>query len=159
MDRSMNINRKRDRHIVDYLNNHFYCKLGISKVHGIGVFALRDIPAGIDPFVLPKKDRLVTVYKASLKNLDENIKEWLAEKFINDDKVQTILLTDTLQKQFKYYFNHNEKPNLEWNTPKHRHPCMPPCPKCGGQNFITLQDIKKDEEIFVNYAIDTNIYN
>lgn len=31
---------------IDYLNNSVFAKLGPSKIHGIGVFAIRDIPKG-----------------------------------------------------------------------------------------------------------------
>lgn len=31
---------------IHYLNNTVFCKLGASKIHGVGVFAIRDIPKG-----------------------------------------------------------------------------------------------------------------
>ena len=36
-----------------------YCAFGVSKVHGVGVFAIRDIPIGIDPFPPVKPEKII----------------------------------------------------------------------------------------------------
>lgn len=36
----------------EYISTHVYVKLKPSKVQGVGVFAIRDIPSGIDPFAI-----------------------------------------------------------------------------------------------------------
>jgi hypothetical protein len=33
--------------VLEHLQTEVYCRLGISKVHGIGVFAIRSIPKGL----------------------------------------------------------------------------------------------------------------
>jgi len=37
--------------ILKHLQTEVYCRLGISPVHGIGVFAIKDIPKGAKPLV------------------------------------------------------------------------------------------------------------
>eukprot|EP01047_Picozoa_sp_COSAG01_P046004 COSAG01_NODE_4283_length_5175_cov_23.836879_6_plen_125_part_00 len=39
--------------LVNNFIHHIYARIGRSDVGGIGVIALRDIPAGTEPFVLP----------------------------------------------------------------------------------------------------------
>ena len=36
--------------LLDHLRHHAYVKLGPSSIAGVGVFALVDIAAGVDPF-------------------------------------------------------------------------------------------------------------
>ena len=38
-------------YFLQALDTTTYCRIGVSKVHGIGVRAIRDIPKGIDPFI------------------------------------------------------------------------------------------------------------
>ena len=35
--------------MLKHLRENVYCRLAPSTVHGVGVFAVRDIPAGVDP--------------------------------------------------------------------------------------------------------------
>jgi len=36
--------------LFNHLENELYCRLGASTTHGVGVFAFRSIPSGINPF-------------------------------------------------------------------------------------------------------------
>src|SRR5258706_10512615 len=36
--------------LLQHLRDDVLCRLGVSTVHGIGVFAIRDIPQGREPF-------------------------------------------------------------------------------------------------------------
>ena len=44
-----------DDYIINYLKNNYYCELRCSDIEGVGTFALRDIPYGIDPYIPFKK--------------------------------------------------------------------------------------------------------
>ena len=37
-------------YVIEFLKNNYYCKLKPSLIHGVGVFAIKDIPKGINPF-------------------------------------------------------------------------------------------------------------
>ena len=50
---------KSENHIEEYeyenknklnLKNNVYCRISRSKIHGVGVIAIKDIPKGINPF-------------------------------------------------------------------------------------------------------------
>ncbi len=36
--------------LIKHLKNDVYCRLGVSKISGIGVIAIKDIPKGTNPF-------------------------------------------------------------------------------------------------------------
>ena len=36
--------------ILEHLKNNIYCRLKPSKIHGVGVFAIRNIPKNTNPF-------------------------------------------------------------------------------------------------------------
>jgi hypothetical protein len=42
-------NVRKDR-LLDYLRNNTYIELRPLPIHGMGAFALQQIPAGVDPF-------------------------------------------------------------------------------------------------------------
>jgi hypothetical protein len=42
-------NKKIKAALLKHLQQEVYCRLGISPLHGIGVFALRAIPKGVNP--------------------------------------------------------------------------------------------------------------
>lgn len=54
---------KTKKALIQHLQEEVYCHLGVSKIAGIGVFALRQIPKGINPLRswLPTKELSITV--------------------------------------------------------------------------------------------------
>ena len=54
---------KTKKALLHHLQEEVYCHLGVSKIAGIGVFALRQIPKGIDPLRswLPTKELTITL--------------------------------------------------------------------------------------------------
>ena len=60
--------------IIQHLKKELYCKLGVSPVHGIGVFAIRAIPKGINPLKTYVTGKEVDVPKRDIKDLPRGIK-------------------------------------------------------------------------------------
>jgi hypothetical protein len=54
---------KTKKALLQHLQEDVYCHLGVSKIAGIGVFALRQIPKGINPLRswLPTKELSITL--------------------------------------------------------------------------------------------------
>lgn len=117
---------------VYYLNDTVYATLKPSPIHGIGVFAIRDIPKG-------KRYTDISVH-----NLDETEILELSESDFEKlrPEIQTLILDRTtfVESQNTYFFyspnhevcltsfmNHSETPNVK--------------------NDITLRDIKAGEEL------------
>jgi len=63
--------------LIKNLENDIYCRIKPSKKHGVGVFAIRDIPKGINPFKITGipclKSRVLNVKDSELKNIDSEV--------------------------------------------------------------------------------------
>ncbi|MEN9899177.1 MAG: hypothetical protein RLZZ152_221, partial [Pseudomonadota bacterium] len=58
--------------ILKHLQTEVYCRLGVSPIHGIGVFAIRDIPKGTQPLVSLLK---IKEFSFSKKEIPQDISE------------------------------------------------------------------------------------
>lgn len=95
--------------------NKVYCKLGPSSIHGVGVFAIRDIPIGINPFkdsymaqegIMISKNKIPPEYKDLLEAYhpsDKNNNDRFISNFPNE-----LMWTN--------YINYSETPNIELMT-------------------------------------------
>ena len=72
-----------------------YCSFGVSKVHGIGVFAIRDIPVNTNPFPVVKPEKTIQLTEEDLVNILSKVE-------------------NNLIYQYKELFNHSEN-KLEVN--------------------------------------------
>ena len=61
--------------LLEHLNKEVYCKLGVSPVHGIGVFAVRSIPKGIHPLKSYLNVKEVDISKKLIKNLPNGVRQ------------------------------------------------------------------------------------
>ena len=61
--------------LIEHLNKEVYCKLGVSPVHGIGVFAVRDIPKGIHPLKSYLNIKEVDIDKKLIKDLPKGVRQ------------------------------------------------------------------------------------
>lgn len=113
---------------IKYLNDSIWCWLAPSKIHGVGVFAIRDIPQGqliwrwqIPTFEIPR-NRFNEIDPAIMKIIfDSHTFSEHQTRFWNPNNM-IMLVT---------FMNHSENPNTKEN--------------------IALRDIQKGEEITINY--------
>ncbi|MFA6190265.1 MAG: SET domain-containing protein [Candidatus Staskawiczbacteria bacterium] len=117
-----------------------YCRLRASKIEGVGIFAIRDIPKGINPFYGVRKEKWIKFNKSEIENLDESILE-MVNSFFVVNKDGSVYMSDCglHGMNVSYFLNHSKKPNVTTNK--------------NGENFITLRKIKKGEELSVSYSI------
>lgn len=123
---------------VDYINNTVWCRLAPSQVHGVGVFAIRDIPKGTkltdhtlwEPnhrwFRLKREDfdmLLPEIKTLILDRLFYTEKEWESMPFISPN-------SDAILQSF---MNHSRTPNSDGE--------------------YALVDIKKGEEVTEDFTI------
>ena len=116
-----------------------YCRLAPSPIHGIGVFAIRDIARGRNPFkTLPKYARpgYVRITSAELDALPRKLREMIATLFLPTDGTMWLPNCGTNIVYLNAYLNHSSSPNLLTRD---------------GFNFITLRKIKEGEELTVDY--------
>lgn len=116
---------------VDELNQRVKTRLAPSKIHGVGVFALRDIYKGQNLFM----DFTPVVYTlpyANFKELFPEVRQLLLERWPRVVKGSRFAFpTERLQA----LMNHADDPNYD------------------AQNDLALRDIKQGEEITEDYRL------
>lgn len=124
--------------ILDQLKNDIYCRLKPSKHGGVGVFAIRDIPAGIDPFVGSVKPNYISLSIEQLEDLHPNIKRLVQDFFVYKNAVFHVPDNGLAQVDVPYYINHSDQPNIKVGT--------------DGHTLETTRVIKEGEELTSDYA-------
>ena len=133
---SMSISKKK---LFEHLSQEVYCHLGVSPVHGIGVFAMRSIPEGVNPMrSLLKFDEIAYTHK-EIKALPRGVRKEIEMFCYYDDDHVFVPEIGLNAMNMAVYLNHSKTPNVVF--------------KKNGQ-LITLRDIKKGEELMMDYDIN-----
>lgn len=136
----MNHNR-----IIKNLKNT-YCRLERSKIDGIGIIAIRDIPKNTNPFKGTKKQKWYYFKTSEIKNLDKSILKMISDFFVMDKIGQFSVPECGLNgMDISFFLNTSKKPNVITID--------------DGESFKTLTKIKKGEELTVSYADYDKRYN
>lgn len=129
---------EKKQHILKLLHNT-YCRLQPSSIQGVGIFAIRDIPAGTNPFagaILPDS-YLFT--KDELTDLPEEVKTMVNDFFVADqDGLIDIPEYGLNGIDVSYFVNHSKTPNLITHDES--------------ETFVASREIKKGEELTVDYS-------
>ena len=121
-----------------------YCSFGVSKVHGVGVIAIRDIPKGIDPFPPVKPEKTIQLVDKDLELLPKEVVNKMKDIFVRCNGVYHVYDLGLNCMGIIFHVNHSNNPNVAVNEG---------IVTKGYNPFITLRDIKKGEELFWNYTI------
>jgi SET domain-containing protein len=125
--------------LLEHLKEEVYCRLGVSKVHGIGVFALKPIPKGVNPLKSKVKYKDVPISHKELKGIPTSVKKQM-KIFCYFDKDEFLVPTIGLNSMdLAVYLNHSKKPNVVFKK---------------NEKLVTLRDIKTGEELFMDYDIN-----
>lgn len=114
---------------INFLNEAVRVKIGPSKVSGVGIFAMRDIPKGSKLY----GDMFPTPFEVpfnSFKKLLPEVREYIVSRWPRVVQDGGFMWPDVL---WQAYMNHSDDPNYD-------------CVK-----DITIYDIKAGEEIFEDY--------
>lgn len=133
--------KKTKKEIIKNLKNT-YCRLRSSKINGVGVFAIRDIPENTDPFQGIQKQYWHKFKISDFKNFDKEILRMIDDFFVIEKNGSVFLPEVGLNGlDISFFVNHSQKPNLK---------------AVGGEisvlRFSTLRKIKKGEELAVCYG-------
>lgn len=116
-----------------------YCRLKISKIDGIGVFAIRDIPKNTNPFYGCIKHKWYNLKLSELRGLDPEVMKMVYDFYaFEDDETIVIPSCGFNGMDISFFLNQSKKPNVRLVD--------------DGPNFITTKNIKKDEELSVSYS-------
>ena len=110
-----------------------------STVHGIGVFAIRDIPKGCSTIFSRNVGNWIKVPIAEIETLPEHSKSLVETYCLYDEENYYLPDYGFKVMDLVNYLNHSNEPNIESVN--------------DGENFIALRDIKAGEELFVSYHV------
>lgn len=119
---------------LDELNMRVKVRLAPSKIHGVGVFAMRDLSKG-EILYADHAPMVYTLTFADLKKLRPEIKDMLLEQWPQIYNGSRFAYPTT---RIQAFMNHSEKPNYD------------------AQNDRLLRDIKAGKEITENYRLIPN---
>jgi|TARA_R100000501_G_C2604102_1_gene100379 SET domain-containing protein len=120
-----------------------YCIMGSSKVQGVGIIAIRDIPKGVDPLPIIIPEKLINLTEEDLKTLPKEVVDRVKELFIRNNKVYSVSNSGLNGLGIIGYMNHSKEPNVALNIGAFNGGYVP---------WITIKDIKKGEELFWDYT-------
>lgn len=133
------VQRLRDLLAIKKLRNHVWCRLGVSSIHGVGIFAIKDIPKGTDPFADSYMgDEFCLVNKKKLSDIPEELTKMIEDYWPTNGNSRAILPVYPNALVWTNYLNYtqdDDKVNIHLND--------------NGQ-WETTKDIKKGEELLEN---------
>jgi len=139
MIKNMNSQKKQ---ILENLKNT-YCRLKASKIDGVGVFAIRDIPKGENPFFKTPQRRWSKFNISEIKKLDKEILRLIDDFFVIEKNGEVYLPQYGLNGiDISFFVNNSKRPNLSVVENKEK----------SALDFVTNRKIKKGEELTVSYS-------
>jgi len=127
--------------LIKDLEENVYCRLQPSTVEGVGVFAIRDIPKGTNPFNnFFEHDFIEIDPKRVFENdkIDPAVKELVNHMYIVADGKLNLFNGGLNGINLSFFVNSSSgNPNMVAEN--------------DGANFVAARDIKKGEELFVDY--------
>lgn len=124
------------KRLLKHLSEEVYCRLGVSPIHGIGVFAVRAIEKGVDPLRSLVSHKEISFTREELKNLPKGVRKQIEMFCYYDDKEVLISTMGLNTMDYAIYINHSKTPNLIMK-------------KSG--RFETLTKIRVGDELFMDY--------
>lgn len=120
-----------------HLDRKIYCRIGVSKIHGVGVIAIRDIPKGINPMPQSLKVKWLKIPREKFFVFPQEIQKLVIDLCPEDNNGFFECPNHTLNDcGVAWYLNHSDKPNMMEED----------------GDFISIRDIKHGEELTVNYS-------
>jgi len=117
------------------------CKLKPSNIHGIGVFAIKDILEGSYPCNPVLSPKYFTFTEDELQKLPAEVLELISEYCYSGPDEFTISQLGLNTLELWTWINHDENNNVIFDD---------------DGLIIAIKDIKKDEELLLNYSIISN---
>lgn len=102
-------------HLIAEAYNEIYCKLAPSPIHGVGVFAIKEIPS--NTVIFRSKIEWVEVPTKFLHRINANVAD-LYESLLYKDEVREIIYipkTGFSSIDISFYLNHSATPNCRYD--------------------------------------------
>jgi SET domain-containing protein len=122
----------------DHLKHEVYCKLGVSKIHGVGVFALRDIPKGTKPLKSMVTHKEKKFSRTEIKDVPGSVRKHLADFCLVEGGRVFVPQIGMNAVNISTYLNHSKTPNLFFNKE---------------EVLEALRDVQRGEEMTIDYDL------
>lgn len=93
--------------------NDVYCKLAPSPIHGVGVFAIKDIPT--NTIILKRFTEYVKVDSKFLRRIDSNVADLYKSLLQQYDEHMLIPSNGFFSIDMSFYLNHSTTPNARYD--------------------------------------------
>lgn len=133
--------------LLEHLETEVFCRLGVSTKQGVGVFAIRAIPQGVDPVkpLVHRRDKIISLTDADLDSVSAPVKQLMNDFFGNDarkgKRQHDAWYNGPNDMNISFYFNHSKTPNVEI-VESHEGSYL---------GFPTKRSIRAGEELFIDY--------
>ena len=122
--------------LLRHLAQGVYCKLGVSPIHGIGVFAIRAIPKGINPMPTLVDHEEIKFSRRQIDQLPKSVRKQIEIFCYHTDKVVKVPTLGFNTMNLVFYMNHSKNPNMSLKN---------------SGNGVTLRAIRNGEELTFDY--------
>ena len=132
--------------LLSNLKHNTFCRLKRSKIDGVGLFAIKDIPKGVDPFkkVNPIGCFIIDLSEEEVESLPFEVKDYVKNFFAKDDEGKYPVLGNGLNAlDITFFLNHSTDPNVTADDDYVSFATYSP--------YKTLRKIKAGEELTQNY--------
>lgn len=126
------------KQLLKNLSENTYCRIQPSKISGVGVFAIFEIPKGTNPFLGSCDHSYITLSEKDLSGLDSKIRKIITDFFIVRDGKAYVPSCAFNGVDISYYMNYSDNPNIEAEK--------------NGDSFRAVRDIAEGEELTINYG-------
>lgn len=123
--------------LLEELRTETFITIKPSTVHGIGVFAIKDIPKGCNSIFSKNVGNWIKVPITEIESLPEHSKSLVETYCLYDEENYYVPDYGFKVMDLVNYLNHSNQPNVESIN--------------SGEDFIAIRDINAGEELFVSY--------
>ena len=133
--------------LINNLKNNVYCRIKPDGFGGVGVFAIKDIPKGVNPFKLSNGEcinyKIINVPKKVVSKLPTGVRKIVEAFYAFDEESKTygIPQPGLNAQDISFYMNTSDKPNVQVVQSR----------KCTMLSFKTNKKIKSGEQLFIDY--------
>lgn len=123
--------------LLENFKKDIYCRIGVSRIQGVGVIAVRDISKGANPFKGARDYKLIPFKKDELEKLNPEVLRMANDFFAQDGEDLLVPEGGLNSIDISFFMNHSKNPNVKVGA---------------DENFYTTREIKKGEELVTDYS-------
>jgi SET domain-containing protein len=106
---------EKKENLIKNLKNNCFCRLGQSKIHGVGVLATKDIPKGVKIFQLCNGETdqdILDLEEEDLRGLNEGTTDYIKSFMIKNEDGYPVPEKGLNSINISFFLNHSHTPNV-----------------------------------------------